>query len=1189
LTIPIDSDVGGEILYEKLFFRSNSFLSNLANNNDPATVQAHMRHLCSLIFILLFPACLFGQKPNISLEIRNGTYKEILSEIEIQSEYRFVYRDEVIEDLGIRSVKITESDINQVLDVLFSNKDIRYHYLDDQLIVITYSSANRIISGTVTSRIDGQPLEHVNVSVKGRTIGTVTNEQGRYRLTVPNDSLLLVFSYIGYLTEELLITEQSIIDVELKDDILGLEEVVVMGYGSAKKRIIIGSQVTISENEMKDYPSQSFINSLQGIAAGVNVSAVSGTPGAPVSVKIRGVNSINAGTDPLWIVDGMPVFNGTLGRSNLTVPQDIMSTINPNDIASVEILKDAAATAIYGSRGSNGVIIVTTKSGTSGINAESFSFSYSTGISTLTQSPESFGFANTSEWWEIMDRAAAADDNQPWNIDFTMKNPNFETSITKEHALQINTDWFDYLLQRGFFSEANLSHTRSFERGSIFTSVNYTRDHSVNKGNELTRFSGRINTDFRPVKNLDIDTRLNLMATNNFRTKTKGGNTGTGYGFGAASVNALPWYPVADETNSTGYWNPKASVAPTINRDLLLDNVNTYRALGGIYAEYKFPWFEGLSVRTEGLTDIIQSNSIDWFSGDIVTSGRTTVYEGSRSYYAFNYNAYLKYVNSFKKKHFLNFTIGTESYRRNFYLREMEALDPVSYNQEIGSTNPAIMSSMKAYLDGERYIRSYFGRAKYSFKDRYIFGLSFRRDGSSAFNKENRWGNFAAISAGWIISDEDFFRRFLPTVNLFKIRGSFGQTGNESIPNNQNITRIFNSANLRYVSQEILPAGTGVSVGNSAITWEVTNSLDVGIDFGFLHNRISGSAAYYYQHVSDLLLQVSTPPSAAVGAIYDNVGDLNNRGWEIDLNTINISRSKLHWVSSINLTTNNNRIISLTPEMERQKGSKLYVGGQLGTHKLARYAGIDPERGVRMIWEIDRDLFNETGVFAETGRKIPATHNNLGQHAQIFEGKTNIPKYYGGFYNEFRYNNLELSIHFTFTGGHYIYNYKRYQWVSPTNGQYVLLKDLLTHSWTTAGQRDAKYPLLYTEGHAPASTKWDYNATDPNTGLTGYWKYPDPSDATDAADTETYERQDTNPISTFLEKGDYLRLRSVKLAYNFDERFSKKIFLSNLGVFIRGTNLLTWTAFSGFDPETVQDWDYLPALRTYSIGIQLSF
>lgn len=1130
-----------------------------------------------------------SQETKISLHFKNATFQQILAEIEKQSDYRFVYKDQDINQLERTSIHLSEKSIEHVLDVLFSNQALNYQLLDDNLIVLSSIYLKRMINGCVTNKIDGQPIPYVNVSVKGKSMGTVTDLIGNYSISVPNDTLTLIFSFIGYLTEEVAVKNQTQINVELLTDVLGIEEVVFLGYGSGRKRTVIGSQVTINESQIKSFSSQSFVNSLQGIATGLNVSTISGTPGAPVDVKIRGVNSINAGTDPLWIIDGMPIFVGTLGRTNITVPQDIMSTMNPHDIKSIEILKDAAATAIYGSRGSNGVIIISTKSGMDGNGSDAINFNYSTGISDLTRSPELFGFANSQEWWTIMDRAAAANGRQGWDISHTMKDVGFEKIIEKEDALRHNTNWFDILLQKGIYTDANLSYSQRVGKGSVYTSISYHKNQSVNIGNELTRFSGRINVELKPLKNLSFITRVNLMNTNNFRTKTKGGNAGTGFGFGAANMNALPWFPVYDSTNSTGYWNPKASPAVTTNRNLIRDNIITYRALGGLYAEYKLPWLSGISIRAEASTDIIQDNSNEWMSEDVVTSGRTTVYERAVNKTAFNNNTYITYSKTFKENHWVNATAGTESYRRSYYLRDMEALDPITYNQELGNTTPTIMSSMRGYMDGERYIRSYFGRGQYILKDKYIIGFSYRRDGSSAFAKEGRWGNFAAISAGWIISDEIFFERFGNRNNFLKLRGSFGQTGNESIPNNQHLTNIFNSSSLRYVSQVILPVGTGVSVGNSLISWEITDSYDIGIDYGILNNRLSGSIASYLQQVSNMLLKVSTPLSAAVGSIYDNVGDMNNWGWEINMNSINIQKKNFQWSSSLNVTTNHNKIIKLTPEMERQKGSKFFVGGPLGVHQMARYAGIDPERGVRMIWEIDRDIFNETGEYVETGRKIPATYNNLDQHKQILKEKTNLPKYFGGISNSFTYLNFDLDIQLTFTGGNYIYNSRRHQWANPTNGQNILLRDLLTDSWTTPGQTDAKYPVLYTEGQAPASTKWSYSAIDPKTGFAGYWQYPDLQDAENANDTETYEMQSMRFISNFLEKGDYLRLRSITLGYNLNEQLSNRIGVDKMRVYVNGTNLWTWTAFSGFDPETVSYWDYLPALRAYNIGISTSF
>ncbi|MDP3913826.1 MAG: TonB-dependent receptor [Bacteroidota bacterium] len=1073
---------------------------------------------------------------------------------------------------------------------------LKYAWLCIAFVLLTSLSLfaqNLKVSGTVSDS-KGEALPGVTVVTKGATGGTVTDVNGNYSITNVTANATLVFSFVGMKTQEVAVSGRVAINVTLLEDAIAIDEVVAVGYGTVKKRDVIGSVASVSGEDLKQVSSTSFTAAMQGRAAGVNIRETSGTPGAPISVQVRGVNSINTGTDPLWIIDGMPVYSGSgLGRTAGTVSQNPMSTINPNDIQSVEVLKDAAATAIYGSRGSNGVIIVTTKSGKKEKGKSNVMFDYSSGVSELTTSPESIGFANTTEWFEIMDVAKKNGGRgvfEPGDI----LTANFPTSISRADALNVNTNWFDYVLRKGSYKDANFSYTQGLEKGSIFASFGYRSDKAVNVGNDFDRLTGRINIDLEPVKNFKTGAKMNLMYTNNYRNKTDNANpgisTGNVGGFGSAIMGAVPWYPVYNENDPSGFWNPGAgNLAVISRRDLMLDNKKTYRALGTLYAEVDFPWVKGLSLRTEGSTDIIQDNSTNWISGKVINSGKTYVYEGAITRTSYNYNAYLKYNTTFNENHSINAVAGTESQITSQYTREMEGRDPVGYNQELGSTSPGIKDIMQGYLGGERFLRSYFGRANYKLMDKYMLGVSLRRDGSSAFSSDVRWGNFAALSAGWIISEEKFFEPLKGTVNLLKLRGSFGQTGNESIPGNRNINTLNNSSVNRYGTSEIMSAGTSISIGNRLITWETTDSYDMGIDFALFNNRISGSLAYYMQNVSDMLLQISTPPSAAIGSVYGNVGDMKNWGWEFNVSSVNIDRKDFKWNTSFNFSTNHNEILSLTPEMERQKGNTLFVGGSLGLYKMSEYAGIDPERGVHMIWEIDRAKYNETGAFVKTGRKIPFTDTNSTLHEIVHKGKSNIPTFYGGIDNTFSYKGFELGVFFTFSGGNYLYNSREKEWTAPSNGYWVKKRDLLTNSWTTPGQTDAKYPLLFMEGFAPATTAWDLNAIDPNTGLTGWWKNPDINNLVQPNAKETYDKNGARQLTKYLEKGDYLRLKSVTLGYNIPKRIAAKMYMENLKVYGSATNLFTLTEYTGFDPETGANESILPSVKTFSAGVTVTF
>ncbi len=1049
------------------------------------------------------------------------------------------------------------------------------------------------VAGSISDE-NGEALPGVTVLLKGTSTGTATGADGRFSLRVPDGNGVLVVSFIGYLTQEVPINNRANIDVSLSPDARALDEVVVVGYGRQEKRDVTGSISTIRSAEITQLPTASFDAAIQGRAPGVQVAGASGVPGAPVRVLIRGTNSISSGSDPLYIVDGMPISNelNGYGSNNGSTPQNPMASINPNDIESIDILKDAAATAIYGSRGSNGVIIITTKSGKGGRG--SFNVDYTQGVSDLTRTAADIGFVNSAEYFALMDRARA---NSGLGTFDPMRNVNLfpgpgggvpQDPITREQAENTNTDWFDQILRKGSFRDFNISASRGAENLSFFTSANYREDEGVLKNNKFQRFSGRVNLDFEPVKNLRTGTRLNFTYTKNNRAKSLGTGMSNGFGFSQAATYALPWYPVYRFDDPTQYWNPVASsnLAAQSDPNNILDQVDQYRGIGGVWAEYSLPWVKGLSVRTEGSFDLIQANTVYWISRDI----RTNTAENDGSYAQedattvqnYNYNLYANYVADLGENHDLTFTAGTESQRTSRYNRNMSGMNLTGSYQQLG--NPGLRTGMSAGLGGERYIRAYFTRANYKLLDKYLFGVSYRRDGSSAFRDDLRWGNFAAVSAGWIVSEEEFMQS-LPFVNFLKIRGSFGQTGNQNIPGNVDVMTF--QGNLKYGYDDAGGSlGTRVSnIGAADVTWETTDSYDLGVDFGFLQNRLSGSVVYYHRNVTDLLLQVPLPPSVQPSQIWANVGDMQNKGFEFNVSTINVDAGDFRWSTNFNFTTNANKVVRLNPQAD-QTGSGIRdgntltkTGERLGTWYMADYAGVDPDRGVEMIWELNQEEFSTTGQTLRTGNRIPATINNLTNNRFFLKDKTTLPTYFGGFDNTFTYKGFDLNVLFTFTGGNYLYDNSEKATSYAAYGQMLLRRSLIGNTWTPEN-RNAEYPEL----------RWDHQYLYDNEG--------NPSSGTNY-------NNETQIHNKYLYKGDYIRLRNVQLGYNFSSALTERLKIQGLRVFVSGTNLLTFTNFPGWDPEVVTNVGSgqsanlnqgfissnlpVPSLRTYTAGVSFKF
>lgn len=1055
------------------------------------------------------------------------------------------------------------------------------------------------VTGVVTSAEDGLPVIGATVLEKGTSKGTITDLEGRYSIMV-QEGATLIFRFVGLEDQEVLIGNAGEYNVTLRLEAESLDEVVVIGYGTRKKRDMVGSVATVTAEELSSVPASSLTQALQGKAAGVQISSSSGVPGSQTNVLIRGVNSISLNTSPLYIIDGMPIYSGGgLERTIGSTSQDPMSLINVNDIESIQILKDAEATSIYGSRGSNGVILITTKSGKNGQSQTNID--YSTGVTTLTRTPEDIGFTNTKEWFALVDKARVNSGLQPFDpfdiTKFFRDNP--LSAITREQALQINTNWFDQILRTGNYQDLNVSSSRGGEKSSLFASLSYNDTKGNTMENFFTRASARVNMDFNPIDHLKVGTRISLSYTHNSRVQQQvGGATGNNSGgasagFGNANRVALPWFPIYDPVHPSGYWNPMsgANLVASLDPDHHFDEVEAYRGIGTVFAEYSIPFIKGLTLRTEAGTDFIQNNSIFWVSSILREDGsyaadRAVTRTGT------NYNVYGNYNRQYGENHSVTLTFGSEWTRERQFSRNMEGQNLTGTYRELG--NPQTILSISSGLSGEEYLWGYIGRGQYKFKDRYILGFSLRRDASSRFSQEYRWEVFPAFSAGWIISDEPFLKdnKYL---NLLKLRGSFGSTGNKAIPANRFVTSYSNNQGDRYGVTSLISGGSRISnIGTPTLTWETTNSYDAGIDLGILKNRITGSIAWYLQDVTDLLLFSELPPSSGVNGIWDNIGDMRNFGWEISLQSVNIqdSNRKIKWSTSFNLTTNDNKVLALTPKYDAagkgvdRNSTKSVTGKELWTYYMAEWAGVDKEKGIDMIYEIDYALWEQTGKTIKTGRIIPATQTNLSRNRVLLEGKTSVPRFFGGIDNSFTWRNFDLGIFFQFTGGHYFYDYEEQRTTSVQYGQVVLRSDMIGNTWEKPGD-DKPYPELRWD--SKYDWGWDINKVNPEwTGdpndprAKGYW--------TNSADGEAqgiYNNESSN-YSKYLYKGDYIRLKTIQLGYTLPSSFTSRMKIKNLRIFVTGSNLWTFTReYKGWDPET--GGGQLPLLQVYNAGLNLKF
>ena len=871
-------------------------------------------------------------------------------------------------------------------------------------------------NATITGKVvdpKGEPLVGVSVLEQGTTNGTVTDMNGRYSIVVQKDSSPLRFSYMGFDNQEIVPGKRRVIDVTLTENSVVIDDVVVIAYGTKKRRDMIGSVSKIKSDEMSLMQGGRFENSLQGLASGVQV-VNDGMPGSTPQIKIRGIGSIASGSDPLWVVDGIVGGGSTM--------------VNSNDIESIEVLKDAAATAIYGSRGANGVIIVTTKKGKKG--GLKFDVHYEGGITPITNSD--LGLASTKTYFNIMDEARANVGLNPLDPQKDIIEPyysNWTSPITREEAMNTDMDWVDLVTRMGHFHDINVALNQGGENSTTYASVNYRSDESSLKGLSMNAVSARLNSEFKKG--------IVTLGTQSFLKFDRKKSTNKW----AVVSDKFPWRKVYDPEDPTGYWNPQMAdghPTATLDNDYQLSTGENFSFRTTLYMDVNLKWIKGLSVRADASYGYGLAQSDYWLSGLITNTGNVDGNQGNKSKKTTKsqqYHAFAKYNREWTD-HGLDIVTGIEanrSYTDNAVVAGKNLSGEFQEPKIIGT----MLGNNSAYIGGESYTFSFFNRIDYKFKQRYLLGASFVREGSSKFVKENRFGDFYSVSGGWIISDEAFMRN-AGFISLLKLRGSYGETGNQNIPSEVTKNSYSIKSKQYYNNMQNMFLW---NIANKAAKWEKNKSIDLGLDYALFNNKVNGSIAYYRRTTSDMLMRVQLPASAGItnsggnadnNSMWANVGSMYNQGFEFDIN-VTLVKKDFEWNMNYNLTTNMNKVTALDASVDAKgtgiintrPGAITKKDLALGTYFMAEWAGVDPEKGIGMIYEIDLDRYNKTGETVKTGRLIPATQSNVNKHRIIQEGKTALPKVYMGWTNNFKYKAFDLSFMFYLSLGSYTFNYHR--------------------------------------------------------------------------------------------------------------------------------------------------------------------
>jgi len=1045
----------------------------------------------------------------------------------------------------------------------------------------------RTVTGRVTDE-KGGPVFGASITIKGSSAGTSSASDGGFSIVVPASAKRLLVSGVGFETQELEIAKLSTANVVLKTANKNLEEVVVVGYGFKAVRENTGAISKVKGEKIVSEPVVSVDQALAGKVAGVQISLGSGVLADRTAIRVRGINSISSGSQPLVVIDGIPQnansYNLNGFNSGNGTRFDPLQLLNPNDIESIDVLKDAGAASIYGSRASNGVILITTKKGRKG--ATKVSVDSKTGWARARKLPS---LLNADQFITIT--------NEKGSNRFGAGSPAAsmaKTSDVNGDGQNDNTNWMDVIYRTGQSYDNSISFSGGADKLSVYGSARYLTQEGITIGNKLTSGQGRLNMDFTPKTWFKAGIQLSFARTLNQGVLTDAYIAGTTISGWQSEPNVSPY----DPKNATGYnltangllgngnnvttiggvnYLPGASyyvnVLPQIN---LQRNNNTAQDMrANIYGT--ITPIAGLSLTSKFGTQYI-TNFEDQYSSPLVNglgySYGGLLQEQRREFDQWVWQNYASYERTIAGVHKIGLTAGTEYQRNKSFTQYTGAnnfTDPFfdhivdgAYTNTLPGTT-TILDNTGGNLSSNGMI-SYFGRANYSFAGKYFIEGSFRRDGYSAFGTNYQFGNFPSVSAGWEVTKEDFLQD-ITWLNYLKVRGSYGTVGNSSIIGDFAARTLYGGA--AYTSLN----GLGITqAGNPNLRWESSKKTDIGFDASMLKGKLTVTIDYFNNKIDQLILSAPTLYTVGIpsSSISTNIGGMYNRGIELTVGSTVVSTRDFTWTTSINFTRIWNKVTGLVPSNNNADivfgQSVASVGKRLGTFYLPNWAGVDPQTGNPRWFAKDGSIrqynYGATGTQIWTddkGKPVSA----LSGSDFVYQSRAGLPTYYGGWDNTFSYKGFDLNVSISYSGGNYIYNSSKAGMM--TNQFSNNFTDILNR-WTTAGQV-TNVPKLWLGSD--------------NTG---------------------------NQASTrWLEKGDFIRFRTITVGYNVPKKMLTAIGFENIRVYAQAFNPFVITKYSGLDPEvstagTVQntstnngniqvgvDSRATPQPRIFTVGVNLGF
>lgn len=1073
-----------------------------------------------------------SQNAKVSIRMNNVKLDKILNEIENQTDYLFIYNNQV--DINkITSVKVKNEAVAQVLDRILSGTGINYELEGTHIILTTEAIKDlhaqqqaKTVTGTVTD-VSGEPIIGANIRIKGTTTGTITDIDGNFSIEAEPQSVIEV-SYIGYLTQETVINNQKSIRFLLKEDTKTLDEVVVIGYGVQKKADLTGSVANINTEKLNTQSNANIGQALQGKIAGVDIVSQGGAPGSGTRIMVRGIGTLN-NASPLYIVDGMYMNS--------------IDHINPNDIASIDVLKDASSAAIYGSRAANGVIIVTTKEGSNTEGKPIIDLSVNLGISTASKFLD---MLDAKGWAEVTTIARQA-----------IGKPALD--MATDLANKPDNDWQDIMFRPALMQNYNLSVKGGGKYSTYYTGLGYFNQDGIVKGTNYQRYNIQSKNDYkRGIFSAGTNLIISFSHDKPLHQELRGGMIGT-------ILQSVPTLEKYDDTREGGYGGTYGDVVNiphplAIIDDNIMDRYNeNVKIFANLYAQIEL--FKGLKYKLNLTPDFSferYKNYLNKYDFGLATNSITQLTERQR-----------------RRRNILVENLLT--FDRTFGEHKISALAGYTYQdsrfrhiQAYGEGLPQGLEEIDAATtnrsnEGNSWrsvLTSILGRVFYSYQNKYLFTATIRRDGSSKFGKNNRYGYFPSFSLGWNVAEEKFMEN-VHWLDQLKLRGGYGVLGNQEIDNYQYSSTITTGINYPDGNGGLLQGAFPKNFANPDIKWEETAMTNVGIDFMAFNNRLSLTADYYVKNTKDILLTVPIPISS--GGANDpirNAGKIRNNGFEFNLGWMDQPNSDISYGINLIGSFNKNKVIAMGSESGSIKGgstnqnittSETKAGYPIGGYWLISTAG----------------YFNsqeEVDAYAKDGKKIqPAAEpgdikfvdaNNDGvinDDDRVFQGSP-FPDFTFALNGNMRYKNFDLSIGLQGVLGNKIYNATRQTLEDVTKGSNFLASCL---DYWTPENKNASHPRL----------TWD----DPNRNT--------------RAESDRY-----------LENGSYLRLRSVQLGYTFPQTWFKGA-IQHARVYINAENLFTITSYSGYSPDVNADnanyrgFDNFiyPTNRTFMLGLNVTF